>query len=333
MLKNTLLLSSFISLGATASPIQIDSCEQLLNLADKTNSDYVLLQNIDCSGFIHTEPKSFAGNFDGNGYAISNLTISAAKGDVGLFSRINAGEIKNLTISNFQINTQDKEAKTVGALAGLLNGGLIKNVTITDSAISNAVGSWAVGLLVGRADSAMLQDIVVQHSALSTSTDSNKIGGVSGWLIEGAGANNIKVNDVKITVKNSGFNYVGGIFGNVEQTKLELLEIADSSLKRNDLGKSGRNGLLVGQLDKSTITNGSVVNVVHNLVLGKYNGIAAGKILQSADDEVLLDSISHNDVDNSLQWHYVNPKETYRTNNLYLNLSNESTLPPSVCRF
>ncbi|UTZ38474.1 hypothetical protein HB763_17680 [Vibrio campbellii] len=344
MLKNTLLLSSFISLGATASPIQIDSCEQLLNLEDNTNSYYVLLQNIDCSGFIHTEPKSFAGNFDGNGYAISNLTISAAKGDVGLFSIINAGEIKNLTISNFQINTQDKKAKTVGALAGLQKGGLIKNVTITDSEISNAVGSWAVGLLVGRADSAMLQDIVVQHSALSSSTDSNNIGGVSGWLREGAGANkikvregagayNIKVNDVKITVKNSGLNSVGGIFGNVEQTKLELLEIADSSLKRNDLGKSGRNGLLVGQLDKSTITNGSVVNVVHNLVLGKYNGIAAGTILQSADDEVLLDSISHNDVDNSLQWHYVNPKETYRTNNLYLNLSNESTLPPSVCRF
>ena len=333
MLKNTLLLSSFISLGSAASPIQIDSCEQLLNLEDKTNSDYVLVQNIDCSGFVHTKPKSFAGNFDGNNYAISNLTISAIKGDVGLFSRINSGEIKNLTISNFQINTQDREAKTVGTLAGFLNGGLIQNVTITDSSISNAVGTWATGLLVGRADSAKLQTIVIEHSSLSTSTGSDKIGGVSGWLIEGASANNIKVNDVQITVKNSDFNYIGGIFGNVVETPLSLLEITDSSVKRNDLGKSGKNGLLVGQLDKSTINNGSVVNVVHNLVLGKYNGIAAGVILQSKGDDVVLNSISHNDVDNSLSWHYINPRETYRTNNLYLNLSNESTLPPPTCRF
>ncbi|GAD77840.1 ZmpA/ZmpB/ZmpC family metallo-endopeptidase-related protein [Vibrio azureus] len=239
MLKRALLLTGFVSLGASASPLQIESCEQLLNLADKTNSDYVLIQDIDCSGFVHTEPKSFAGNFDGNDYAISNLTISATKGDVGLFSRINAGEIKNLTISNFQINTQDKKAKTVGALAGLLNGGIIQNVTITESSISNALGDWAIGLLVGRADNAMLKDITVQHSSLSTSTDSRKVGGVSGWLIEGAGANNIKINDVQITVKNSRFNYVGGIFGNVHKTPLTLLEIADSSVKRNDLGKSG----------------------------------------------------------------------------------------------
>jgi len=333
MLKNTFLLSSLISLGATASPIQIDSCEQLLNLEDKTNSDYVLIKNIDCSGFVHTKPKSFAGNLNGNGYAISNLTISATKGDVGLFSRIRSGVIENLNINNFQVDTQNKKVTTVGTLAGLQDGGLIKNVKITDSSISNAVGSWAVGLLVGRADSAMLKDIVVQHSTLSTSTDSDKIGTVSGWLIEGAGANNIKVNDVHITVKNSDFNYVGGVFGNVVETPLSLLEITDSSVKRNNLGKSGKNGLLVGQLDKSTINDGSVVNVVHNLVLGKYNGIAAGVILQPEGDEIVLDSISHNDIDSTLQWHYVNPRKTYRTNNLYLDLSNESTLPPPVCRF
>lgn len=123
---------------------------------------------------------------------------------------------------------------------------------------------------------------------------------------------------------------MGGVFGNVVETPLSLLEITDSSVKRNNLGK---NGLLVGQLDKSTINNGSVVNVVHNLVLGKYNGIAAGVILQSEGDEIVLDSISHNDIDSTLQWHYVNPRKTYRTNNLYLDLSNESTLPPPVCRF
>lgn len=141
MLKNTFLLSSLISLGATASPIQIDSCEQLLNLEDKTNSDYVLIQNIDCSGFVHTKPKSFAGNLNGNGYAISNLTISATKGDVGLFSRIRSEVIENLNINNFQVDTQNKKVTTVGTLAGLQDGGLIKNVKITVSSISNAVGS------------------------------------------------------------------------------------------------------------------------------------------------------------------------------------------------
>ena len=105
MLTKTPLLLSLISLGTSASPTQIDSCEKLLNLEDKTNLDYELVQNIDCSGFVHNTPKMFSGNLNGNGYEISNLTISTTKRNVGLFSRIDFGEIKNLTINNFQVNS------------------------------------------------------------------------------------------------------------------------------------------------------------------------------------------------------------------------------------
>ncbi|WP_341665296.1 hypothetical protein [Vibrio sp.] len=331
MIKRTLLLS-FFSLGATASPIQIDSCEKLLNLENKTNLDYELVQNIDCAGLLHSNPKIFSGNLNGNGYSVSNLSIIATKGNIGLFSKIDSGEVKNLTINSFQITTQGVKAQTVGALAGLLNGGLIKNVTISNSSIVNAVGAWATGLLVGRADNAMLQNITVEHSILSTTTKSGSVGGVSGWLIDGAGANEIKVHDLNMTIKNNSFNDTGGIFGKVYNTDLSLLEITDSAIKRNDLAKNGHNGLLVGKLDKSTINNGSLVNITHNFLLGKYNGIAAGVINQSEGDELVLNSISHNDEDNTLGWHYIDAKQTYRTNNLYINLDNESTLPPPVCR-
>ncbi len=66
---------------------------------------YLLLANIDISGYSNWTPiggntySYFTGTFDGNGHVISNLTISSALIDVGLFGYVDsAGTIKNLGI-------------------------------------------------------------------------------------------------------------------------------------------------------------------------------------------------------------------------------------------
>ncbi|MEZ8678070.1 ZmpA/ZmpB/ZmpC family metallo-endopeptidase-related protein [Vibrio splendidus] len=334
IMKNKhLLFTTLASMSVAASPINIDTCEALLNLEDNTHLDYEIIQDLDCSGVAHSELITFRGNLNGNGHTISNLTISSTQNDIGLFSQIHTGEVRNLTLQNFNINSQNQKVRTVGGLAGFINGGLVKDVTVTDSSINNSQGDWATGLLAGRADNAMIQNITIVNSILTATTDSRQIGGTLGWIIDGAGASNLTVHDVQITIKGSGNSKVGGILGNVVNTPLSSLEIIDSSLKRNDLGINGKNGLLVGQLDKSTIYHGSIVNVSQNLALGKYNGIAVGVLLESNDNPVSLSDISHNDADTSLLWHYVNPKKTYKTHNLYLDLSNESTLPPPTCQF
>ncbi|WP_241908669.1 ZmpA/ZmpB/ZmpC family metallo-endopeptidase-related protein [Vibrio lentus] len=333
MRNKCILFTTLASMSVAASPIHIDTCEALLNLEDNTNLDYEIIHNLDCSGIAHSELITFRGNLNGNGHTISNLTISSSQNDIGLFSQIHTGEVRNLTLQNFNINSQNQKVRTVGGLAGFINGGLVKDVTVTDSSINNSQGDWATGLLAGRADNAMIQNVSILNSTLTTTTDSRQIGGALGWIIDGAGASNLTVHDVQITIKGSGNSKVGGILGNVVNTPLSSLEIIDSSLKRNDLGKNGKNGLLVGQLDKSTIQHGSIVNVSQNLALGKYNGIAVGVLLKSNDNLISLSDISHNDADTSLLWHYVNPRETYNTHNLYLDLSNESTLPPPTCQF
>lgn len=333
MRNKYLLLTTLTSVSVAASPINIDTCEALLNLENNTHKDYEIIQDLDCSGIAHHELITFRGNLNGNDYTISNLTISSTQNDIGLFSQIHTGEVRNLNLRNFNIDSQNQKVRTVGGLAGFINGGLVKDVTITDSSINNSQGDWATGLLAGRADNAMIQNISIINSTLTTTTDSRQIGGALGWIIDGAGASNLKVQDVQMTIKGSGHSKVGGILGNVVETPLTSLEIIDSSLKRNDLGKNGKNGLLVGQLDKSTLHHASIVNVSQNLALGKYNGIAVGVLLESNDNPISLSDISHNDADTSLDWHYVNPRETYNTHNLYLNLSNESTLPPPLCQF
>ncbi|MEZ8231432.1 hypothetical protein [Vibrio splendidus] len=333
MKNKYLLFTTLASMSVAASPINIDTCEALLNLEDNTHFDYEITQDLDCIGFVHSELKSFRGNLNGNGHTVSNLTISSTQNDVGLFSQIHTGEVRHLILRNFNIDSQNQKVRTVGGLAGFINGGLVKNVTITDSSINNSQGDWATGLLAGRADNAMIQSISIINSTLTATTDSRQIGGALGWIIDGAGASDLKVHDVQMTIKGSGHSKVGGILGNVVETPLSSLEITDSSLKRNDLGKNGKNGLLVGQLDKSTLHHASIVNVSQNLALGKYNGIAVGVLLESDDNPISLSDISHNDADTSLRWHYVNPRETYQTHNLYVDLSNESTLPLPTCQF
>ena len=124
------------------NPYSVDSqddVEAMMAIGTTTTSDwhkqhYVMENDIDMSGattspiWQNTTGDGFRGTFNGNGYAIKNLTIISNSGGVGLFGYISgeggAGIVRNLTISGNCSIHGDCGTGTVGVgvFAGYVDG-------------------------------------------------------------------------------------------------------------------------------------------------------------------------------------------------------------------
>lgn len=134
----------------------LSSGEQLAGLAalvndgnDFSQKTIQLGQDIDLDNRewtpIGKSDKVFKGSFVGDGHTISNLKITSASDNTGLFGSVSAGEIKNLNIKKTDI----KACENVGALAGSVAGNTtIKKCNVTEGRIQ---GNADVGGLVGSA--------------------------------------------------------------------------------------------------------------------------------------------------------------------------------------
>ena len=128
------------------SDIGIETCQELQNVNNSYN--YYLLQNVDCSASINWNSgqgflpiTSFERIFDGRNFSISDLYINRSSSSfIGLFSKIDGGEITNLNLINADI-TGDAY---VGGIAGSNNG------TISNSYANTIIsGANTTGGLIG----------------------------------------------------------------------------------------------------------------------------------------------------------------------------------------
>lgn len=122
--------------AAWVRPTEISTAEELAALAtgDLAGS-YILTADIDMSGIaayqpIGTPDQPFTGNFDGNGYTVSDLTIDGTGDYQGLFG-VNAGVIRNVTLEATSISGSNH----VGGIAGS-NRGTILNCVFEGEVIS-----------------------------------------------------------------------------------------------------------------------------------------------------------------------------------------------------
>lgn len=112
---------------------------------------YYLTNDIDLDGVTWTPITTFTGVFDGRGYTIRNLTISAAASDnQGMFGTCGTGvNIYNVTLDNFTIIGDDK----VAALVAEMNAE--GTITISDVTISNSTltgGAYVAPLVAAAFD-------------------------------------------------------------------------------------------------------------------------------------------------------------------------------------
>lgn len=176
--------------GTSGSPYQIATAGNLLWLAQNSGywgSTYYYRQtaNIDISAIPNwtsiggNGAASFNGTYDGNGFSINGLNIiNVATYDLGLFGYLANGTIKNLGVTNVNINENIPGVTGIGPLVGYSNGGTITNCYST----GNVVGNTNYGGLIGRADFTTISN---SFSTCTISGAPNWGGGFTGYLAGG----------------------------------------------------------------------------------------------------------------------------------------------------
>ena len=236
--------------GTAENPYQIANGAQLAYLASSVNSgqdytgkNFVLTANIDLNGLPWTpiansfsdallggsDYRVFAGDFDGKGYTISNVSIGSEteplEADVfGLFGAT-AGKISNLNLDTVSIHGVAKIA-SIGAVVGFAgglagsSGGSIENCHVTGLAMDMSAPSdvyaaaYWVGGLVGALDGAQLINECSVSGSITEKAGKGSIGGLIGELGKTAKITYSR-SDVTVNVKadSSGGADVGGFIG------------------------------------------------------------------------------------------------------------------------
>ena len=147
--------------GSASSPYIIDTpgklawiSSQLLN--NSKGLHYKQTKPIDMSGHywypIGASGRTFTGNYNGQGYAITNLYTSPNMiVEGGLFGYVESGIIENVVILSADI----QGGSDIGIIAGINNGGTIRNcyvegnVTATERGVSS--NKYSIGGIVGYA--------------------------------------------------------------------------------------------------------------------------------------------------------------------------------------
>ncbi len=165
--------------GTETDPYRISTIDQLQSIDEPKylDSHFIQINNINAvstsnwnrrKGFKPIGSDSpFRGTFDGNGYEISRLTIDRDDEDnVGLFSSVENGIIKNTGL----INTQITGDEVVGGLVGNNNGQIINSYVLGE-----INGEEEVGGLAGRNHGQILESY-----ALADVSGEDEIGGLVG---------------------------------------------------------------------------------------------------------------------------------------------------------
>ena len=171
--------------GTEENPYRIYTAEGLQLMGEgnySTNAFYELAKDIDLAdiewtpaGSFNDPPESFfSGSFDGKGNLIENMTIDHDDNFAGLFHMIYEGEVKNLTISNAEVETPPS-AGEAGILAGQAIRSNISNVVVVESFIS---GGSNVGGLLGT-----LYEGIVENSSVQAEVEGeDNLGGIVGGI-------------------------------------------------------------------------------------------------------------------------------------------------------
>ncbi|HEX7983366.1 MAG TPA: YDG domain-containing protein, partial [Duganella sp.] len=261
--------------GSASSPYLLTDVYGLQGAATLPSSTWFSLAgNIDAGataawnagqGFapIGNSDHPYAGTFNGNGHAIAGLTIGrAGTGNVGLFSVLGTGTIKNLTLDGGSVRGGVNVGGVVGASQA---GGVIDNV----HASAAVTGVTNVGGLVGDNGAA-----IGNASASGTVTG---LAGANAANIGGLAGRNVGAIDASSAsgeVNTTGFGYAGGLVGSNTNDGSRIGAITASHADGKVTGTGEIVGGLVGDNNGGTI---SVAYATGDVQGGRNVGGLAGR--------------------------------------------------------
>ena len=224
-------------------PLTIDNLQDLIDFRDAVNGvadnykgavsysgfseyNFQLTADIDMSSVDNWIPigdgtsHPFSGNFDGNGYTISGMTVTRNVAYSGLFGYVYIGTIKDITVKgNVTGTTYDGgicgylKSSTTSKYASLTNCHFIGNVSTTNASGSVYVGgvcacSYSYAKIIGCSATGMVN---------ATAKGVNYVGGIVGNAVGSSATNHHYLNNNINLADVAGASYVGGIVGYIYQ--------------------------------------------------------------------------------------------------------------------
>lgn len=266
-------------IGTDSYPYQVSDVYQLQSIKDYTDKHFVQINDIDASdtqtwngglGFepIGDELINFSGVYNGNTYKIVNLYIDRNTVYVGLFGKIEAAQIINVSLIDFTISNT---GRWVGGLVGYMNLSSIQNSSTSGEVVGN---DYEVGGLVGANYGGNIKNsfsetnvnggyrvggLVGLSSSNSTVVNSYSSGDVNG-IEEIGGLVGVNVNGGEISYSYSngvisGNNDVGGFVGVNGASIVSSYWDTQSTSQSDGVGRGtseGTKGLNTAQMTGST---------------------------------------------------------------------------------
>jgi len=261
-------LTSAINNGSTV--IGISNGHALRALANLVNGSgttanncsgltFVLTNDISLDGIswtaIGNSSKTFSGDFNGNGYEISDLTVSGS-GYMGLFGNVNGATISNTAIINSSITNSGSYSSYTGLLVARLENSSIENCY----AMGTVSSSGTAGGLVGR----LGYNYNISDSYFSGSVRGTNAGGIAG---QSSASNNNTSGSMTITnsfaLGSVTGSTVGGVLGSCNNYSNNNNSIVFDNVRAyNTTTSSGSgwwyqstyNGGFIGQVNNGTNT-------------------------------------------------------------------------------
>lgn len=247
--------------GTLADPYQITSCAGLQEIRDDLTANYIIMNDINCTGVdwvpIGSNPgDTLTGVLDGDGHTVSNISMVTSSGGnfAGFFGSIDGGTVKNLSISNIQISAPNYSM--VGGLAGEVGLANSANSTITNVHVTGTIsGNTEVGGLIGNA-------YRITDSISYSTTNVNVSGGLHTAGLIGMNYADVDNCSSAGTVTSTG-DYAGGLIGYslVSSGTEPVSEISNSSSSVDVESTGGRIGGLLGGTSMRVIASHATGNV------------------------------------------------------------------------
>lgn len=139
----------------------ISSADQLNGIRNNLSGKYILTEDIDLTEYTKeggifdtgngwTPINNFTGTFDGNGHRIIGMHIYGKIDTVGLFGTVSGATIKNLSLTDVDIEMENYYGDYTGALAGTCDNNTQISGIYVDGSISVNNGNACLGGIIGK---------------------------------------------------------------------------------------------------------------------------------------------------------------------------------------
>ena len=181
---------------------------------DSTKTIYSLTKNLDFGGstkFVAAK-KAFSAVFNGNGYTISNISVTGKTngGETSVFYQVNGGTVMNVKFENTRLESSGDKGNNVG-IVGTCLGGYFRDIVISKhTAKGYQATAGLIGLVSENTKPIYISRVYIdgQSNILGTST---RTAGIIGRIYHNDGeAKGVKTSEVHITDCHVSANIEGG---------------------------------------------------------------------------------------------------------------------------